>query len=218
MRLRGPAVQRDHPRQQAKARQARQPDAGPRCLGGSQGIHRPEVQGAVEAPRLPAGDGQQDGPQTTQHKPQLAGLGAAGEKRATQGHHFRHHHQPAEVIDHDGGHGGGHQQVGQQAVGFRLRVAVPGNGKQADKKRRQADGDKPYRPDAGHLHAEVQPGYLCVQRPGLRGEQRDRSCPHRHGAGDGAADPGNGTADWPVGAKNEGQHRADDIPRQRLVN
>ena len=160
MRLGCPAVQRDHPRQQAKARQTRQPDAGSRRLVRGHRPHYRKVQGAVVAPRLPAGEGQQQRPQTSQHKPELAGLGAAGKKRAAQGHDLRHHHQPAEVINHDRGDGGGHQQVGQQAVTFGLRVAMPGDSKQADEQRRQADGDKPHRPDAAHLDVDVKPGDL----------------------------------------------------------
>ena len=95
---------------------------------------------------------------------------------------------------------------------------MPGDGKQADEERRQADGDKPHRPDAVHLDVDVKPGDLPRLWDVRRGQQRNSSCRHRQGAGNRPAKAGNGAAEGAVGAEHQRQHGADEVPAQRLVN
>ena len=188
MRLRHPAVQRDNPGEQAKADHAQQPDVVPQRMA----VERSEVQRAEAVPHQPAGQRQQQRPEASQRKPQLAGGAAARQEHAAQRHDFRHHHQRAEVAGNNGADRRRHQQVNQQAVSPGVRMAVPVDIEQADKqpaqaKRHQPDGVQ--RRDLNRVANQRHHG-LC----GLAAEQDNAACRQRHQASNRPADPGDRAA------------------------
>ena len=171
MRLRRPAVQRDHPGEQGKTEQTRQPQRHVLRRASGQLANRRQIESAVERPHQPAGPRQQQGTETPQRKPQFAGLRAAGKERGAQRHDFRHHHQAAEVSHHHRAGGGSQQQVNQQAVGFDLRMTMPGNVKQRNRQRRQADSQQPQSVNPAHPHRQMQILQHAAVDP-LRRDQR----------------------------------------------
>ncbi len=139
MRLGYPAVQRDNSRQHAKSHQPEQPDRRPRPLFNEARRETRDLQRAVALPQQPAGGGQQQRSYAAQGKPQLAGLRAAGKKRAAQRHDLCHHHQGEQIAGDEGADRRRHQQIDQQAVNLHPCMSVPRHVIQADKKPRQGD-------------------------------------------------------------------------------
>lgn len=127
-------MERDDPRQQAKTDDSQQPDICAQWQHLRAFMQQRKFKRAIALPHQPARQRKQQRAESSKCKPQLAGYTTSGEEHAAKGHDLRHHDQRAQVTGGDGANRGRHQQIHQQAVRFDLRVTMPVNIKQADKK------------------------------------------------------------------------------------